>query len=157
MAGEGRGRTVKVAGILIGAGMGGFVDGIVLHQIFQWHNMVSNWIPPTTMEAMSINMKWDGYFHVFMWLVTATGIFMLWSSAQRREAIPSFRSFLGQLILGWGAFNLIEGIVNHQILEIHFVRQVPNYTAYNLAFLAVGGVLFIVIGWMLMRADKGHG
>lgn len=153
----GRGRTVKVAGILIGAGMGGFVDGIVLHQIFQWHNMVSNWIPPTTMEAMSINMKWDGYFHVFMWLVTATGIFMLWSSAQRREAIPSFRSFLGQLILGWGAFNLIEGIVNHQILEIHFVRQVPNYTAYNLAFLAVGGVLFIVIGWMLMRADKGHG
>ena len=139
------------------AKVGGFVDGIVLHQIFQWHNMVSNGIPPTTMEAMSINMKWDGYFHVFMWLVTATGIFMLWSSAQRREAIPSFRSFLGQLILGWGAFNLIEGIVNHQILEIHFVRQVPNYTAYNLAFLAVGGVLFIVIGRMLMRADKGHG
>jgi hypothetical protein len=27
-----------VAGLLIGIGMGGFMDGIVLHRIAQWHN-----------------------------------------------------------------------------------------------------------------------
>jgi len=60
MAERERSSKATIAGILMGIGMGGFVDGIVLHQIFQWHNMVSNWIPPTTMEAMSVNMVWDG-------------------------------------------------------------------------------------------------
>ena len=143
-----------VAGILMGIGMGGFVDGIVLHQIFQWHNMVSNWIPPTTMKAMSINMVWDGIFHAFVWVVTLVGILLLWSAAYRRHSIPSLQRFVGQLVLGWGLFNLVEGIIDHQILAVHYVRQVPNYTIYNLAFLAVGGVLFIVIGWMLMKAGR---
>ncbi|HEX8422450.1 MAG TPA: DUF2243 domain-containing protein [Pyrinomonadaceae bacterium] len=147
----------SVAGILLGVGLGGFVDGIVLHQILQWHNMVSNWIPPTTMEAMSVNMVWDGIFHAAVWLVTLIGVFLLWSAAYRRAPIPSLKGFVGRLLLGWGAFNLIEGIVNHQILGVHYVRQVPNYTVYNLTFLATGGVLFILFGWLLMRAGKRSG
>jgi uncharacterized membrane protein len=143
----------SLAGTLIGVGMGGFVDGIVLHQILQWHNMVSNWVPPTTMEAMKVNMIWDGIFHAFVWLVTFAGIFLLWRAAHQREEIPSLQSFVGQLILGWGLFNLIEGIINHQILGLHYVRQVSNYTAYNLTFLAVG-VLFILIGWLLIKAGR---
>jgi uncharacterized membrane protein len=154
MAEHERSSKATVAGILMGIGMGGFVDGIVLHQIFQWHNMVSNWIPPTTMEAMNINMVWDGIFHAFVWVVTLVGILMLWSAAYRRDAIPSLQSLVGQLILGWGLFNLVEGIIDHQILAVHYVRQVPNYTVYNLTFLAVGGVLFILIGWMLMKAGR---
>lgn len=154
MAEHERSSKATVAGILMGIGMGGFVDGIVLHQIFQWHNMVSNWIPPTTMEAMSFNMMWDGIFHAFVWVVTLVGILMLWSAAYRRDAIPSLQSFVGQLVLGWGLFNLVEGIIDHQILAVHYVRQVPNYTVYNLMFLAVGGVLFILIGWILMKAGR---
>ena len=154
MAEHERGSRATVAGILVGVGMGGFVDGIVLHQIFQWHNMVSNWIPPTTMEAMSVNMVWDGVFHAFVWVVTLAGIVLLWGAAYRRDAIFSLRSFVGQLILGWGLFNPVEGVIDHQILAVHYVRQVPNYTVYNLTFLAVGGVLFILAGWMLMKAGR---
>lgn len=134
--------------------MGGFVDGIVLHQIAQWHNMVSNWIPPMTMDAMKLNMMWDGFFHAFVWVVTLVGILALQHAAYREEAIPSLQSFIGQLVLGWGSFNLIEGIVDHQILAVHYVRQVPNYTVYNLTFLVIGGMLFILIGWMLMKAGR---
>jgi uncharacterized membrane protein len=143
------GNQAVLAGFLIGIGMGGFVDGILLHQILQWHNMVSNWIPPTTMEAMKINMVWDGVFHGFVWLVTFTGILMLWRAAYQREGIPPFRVFAGQLLAGWGSFNLVEGLIDHQLLGIHYVRQVPEYQAYNLTFLVVGGVLFILIGWLL--------
>jgi len=32
----------KVSGLLYGLGLGGFIDGIVLHQILQWHHMVSD-------------------------------------------------------------------------------------------------------------------
>lgn len=154
MTEAGQSRRGIIAGILIGVGMGGFVDGIVLHQILQWHNMISNVLPPESVENMRLNMVWDGVFHAFDWSVTLIGIFLLWSAAYRRDPIPSLRRFVGTLILGMGLFNLIEGIVNHHILSLHYVRQVPNYTPYNLTFLAVGGVLLILFGWLLMGSEK---
>ena len=147
-------RTAWVAGVLSGIGLGGFVDGIVLHQILQWHNMMSNRVPPVTMETMSYNMVWDGAFHAAVWIATLAGVFLLWSAAYRRAAIPSPGAFVGQLFLGWGLFNLVEDIIDHQLLAIHYVRQVPNYQVYNLTFLAVGGVLFILLGWVLMRRGR---
>jgi uncharacterized membrane protein len=149
-----RSRKAAIAAVLLGVGMGGFVDGIALHQILQWHNMVSNWFPPTTMEAMSFNMAWDGIFHAFVWVVTMIGILMLWSAAYRGDAVPTRKAFVGQLIFGWGLFNLVEGLIDHQILAVHYVRQVPGYTIYNLTFLAVGGILFMMTGWLLMRSDR---
>lgn len=146
-------RKAMTAAILMGVGLGGFVDGIVLHQIFQWHNMVSNWYPPTTMETMMFNMTWDGIFHLAVWIVTLIGVFTFWSAAYRRQPIPSLTQFVGGMVLGWGLFNLVEGIIDHQILGIHYVRQVPHYTVYNLTFLAVGGFVFIVIGGILMKAN----
>jgi uncharacterized membrane protein len=144
------------AGILLGIGLGGFIDGIVLHQIFQWHNMVSNWIPPHTMEAMSLNMVWDGIFHAAVWVASLIGVFMLRNAGYNGLSIPSTTAFIGQLLFGWGCFNLVEGIIDHQILAVHYVRQVPNYTVYNLTFLAVGGVLMILVGWRLFaNMDKG--
>ncbi len=147
-------KTANAAAILMGIGLGGFVDGIVLHQILQWHNMVSNWYPPTTMEIMMFNMTWDGMFHAVVWLVTLVGVLMLWSAAYRRQPIPSLKAFIGAMVFGWGFFNLVEGIIDHQILGIHYVRQVPNYTVYNLTFLAIGGIGLIVIGWVMMRGDS---
>jgi uncharacterized membrane protein len=152
-----RSHHATVAGILIGIGMGGFVDGIVLHQIAQWHNMLSNIVPPHTMETMRVNMTWDGLFHALTWIITLVGILRLWSAAYARGPIPSLQAFTGQLILGWGIFNLVEGVIDHQILGIHNVREVPNATVYNLMFLAVGGALFILIGWLLMRAGSRVG
>ena len=57
---ERRSRRATVSGLLIGIGMGGFVDGIVPHQIAQWHNLLSNIVPPHTMDEMRVNMTWDG-------------------------------------------------------------------------------------------------
>jgi uncharacterized membrane protein len=152
-----RSHRATVAGILIGIGMGGFVDGIALHQIAQWHNMLSNIIPPHTMDAMRVNMTWDGLFHALTWVITLVGILQLRRAAYARDPIPSAQAFTGQLILGWGIFNLVEGVIDHQLLGIHNVREAPNYTVYNLTFLAVGGVLFIVIGWLLMRTGSRAG
>jgi uncharacterized membrane protein len=149
-----RSHRATVAGLLIGIGMGGFVDGIVLHQIAQWHNMLSNIVPPHTMNDMRVNMTWDGLFHALTWIITLVGILLLWSAAYAGTAIPSLQAFTGQLIMGWGVFNLVEGVIDHQILGVHNVREVPNATVYNLTFLAVGGVLFILIGWLLMRAGS---
>lgn len=125
-----RSHRAPVAGLLIGIGMGGFVDGIVLHQIVPWHNLLSNIVPPHTMADMRVNMTWNGLFHALTWIVTLIGILLLRSAAYARAAIPSLHAFTGQLVLGWGVFNLVEGVIDHQILRIHTVREVTNYTVY---------------------------
>ena len=53
------------AGVLMGAGLGGFVDGIVLHQILQWHNMLSSRMPPNDLVAAKVKSEiYDGNFLV---------------------------------------------------------------------------------------------
>jgi uncharacterized membrane protein len=42
MEADSRTRSFPIAsGILFGLGLGGFFDGIVLHQVLQWHHMLS--------------------------------------------------------------------------------------------------------------------
>ena len=65
------------------------MDGIVLRQLLQWHTMLSNWLPPTTMEAMQRDMVWDGLLYAVVWLVTLLGVWWLWSAAYDQEAMPS--------------------------------------------------------------------
>lgn len=145
-------------GILLGVGLGGFVDGIVLHQLLQWHSMVSSTQPPVDLVTVKLNMLWDGIFHVFTWLVTAAGIWKLWSIGRRPEVPWSPRVFVGSMVLGWGLFNLIEGIVDHHILGIHHVRPGPTQLSWDIAFLAFG-LLQIVIGGRLIgapRAERQH-
>ncbi len=140
------------AGTVLGVGLGGFADGITLHQIAQWHNMGSAVLPPTTMDAMSRNMLWDGLFHLAMWVVTLVGVFMLWAAARNRALPESPISFSGELLFGWGAFNLVEGVVDHHLLEWHHVRDLPVHVPlYDWLFLAFAGVGFLLVGWLLMR------
>ena len=150
-------RPSLVPGILLGLGLGGFVDGIVLHQILQWHNMGSAVLPPTTMPAMKQNMLWDGLFHAATWLLTLAGVYLLLREGRRGALLPSAGAFTGQLVLGWGIFNLLEGLIDHHLLSIHHVRDMPAHVPlYDWLFLAVGGLGFIVLGWLLSRRRALH-
>jgi len=81
-------RRARTAGILLGLGLGGFVDGILLHQILHWHNMLSARVPPSSMEAMRTNMRADGWFHVGVWLLTFCGVLLLWSAGRSPTPLP---------------------------------------------------------------------
>jgi uncharacterized membrane protein len=139
----------RAPGILLGVGLGGFVDGIVLHQILQWHNMLSAWDPPLTIDAMRRNMRWDGIFHALTWICTAAGVALLYRAAEARAVRRPGRRFVGDLLLGWGGFNLVEGVIDHQLLGLHHVRETPNWLVYDLAFLALGGVILLLVGHRL--------
>ena len=71
------------AGMLMGIGLGGFIDGILFHQILQFHNMLSNWVPRTTLVNEEINMFWDGLFQAFCWMSIALGLSLLWRCIAR--------------------------------------------------------------------------
>ncbi|MEW5927154.1 MAG: DUF2243 domain-containing protein [Gemmatimonadota bacterium] len=153
-------RRARLAGILLGLGLGGFVDGIALHQIVHWHNMLSARVPPTDMEAMRVNMAADGWFHAGTWLLVFAGVLLLYGAARTPgERLPPARWLLGLMLGGWGAFNLVEGLIDHHLLELHHVRDLPVHVPlYDYLFLAVGGVGFLLAGWLLARgAARGHG
>jgi len=148
-------RTPLVAaGILLGAGLGGFVDGIVLHQILQWHNMLSGQLPPDTLVRAKVNMYWDGLFHAAVWVLTVVGLAMLWAASGRPEVPHSGRTLVGGLLLGWGLFNVIEGVIDHELLGLHHVYEyTPNHLPADLGFLALGlGLLLAGAG--LVRAGR---
>ncbi|WP_346623580.1 DUF2243 domain-containing protein [Blastococcus montanus] len=143
----------RATGLLYGLGFGGFVDGIVLHQILQWHHMVSDvdgWAP-TTLAGLEINTLADGFFHVATWVLAFAGTVTAVVSWRRGRLAPNWSFHLGLVLVGWGLFNLVEGLVDHQILGIHHVRDdLGGPLVWDLGFLA-SGVLLIAVGWLLHR------
>jgi uncharacterized membrane protein len=150
-------RRRTVGGLLLGVGLGGLVDGIVLHQILQWHHMLTSagGYPATTVAGLETNTLADGLFHAFAWLATAYGVFLLWQAERRGARLPG-RVLLGLLLAGWGAFNLVEGLIDHQILGIHHVRPGDAQWAYDLGYLAFGLGL-VVAGARLARGTATQG
>lgn len=146
-------RRVQIGGVVVGLGLGGFLDGILLHQILQWHNMLSTVLPPTTMEAMHTNMLWDGLFHAVVWVATVIGIFLIWTGTHRVGALPSSLYLTGLMLIGWGIFNFTEGLIDHHILGIHHVRGWGPNPAWDYGFLLSGPVLIGVV-WLLSRSHR---
>lgn len=66
----------RAPGLLLGIGLGGFVDGILLHQILQWHHMLTSEgsYPETTVAGLETNTLWDGLFHAATWVAVVLGI-----------------------------------------------------------------------------------
>lgn len=142
------------AGILLGLGFGGLFDGILLHQILQWHHMLSSVRPATTVAEAELNMVWDGLFDATTYLLTLVGVIWLWRAGKREDVPWSNNTFFGSMLLGAGVFNVVEGLIDHQILGIHHVKPGPNQLAWDIGFLAIGAVLAIA-GWILVQKDKG--
>jgi len=143
----------KAGGILLGLGLGGFFDGIVLHQILQWHHMVSatGEHPTNTVAGLEVNTLVDGFFHLVMWvLVLAASIATIRAWRQGRLA-PNWSFHFGLVIAGWGVFNVVEGLIDHQLLRIHHVRDdLGGPLLWDLGFLVVS-VLLVISGWLLHR------
>jgi len=133
----------------MGIGFGGFVDGILFHQILQWHHMLTNegCCSAETVGGLKDNTLADGFFHVLTWVLVLIGTILATRAWQRGELAPPWRSHFGGLILGFGLFNLVEGLIDHQILSIHHVRDdLGGPIGWDVGFLAIGGVLMIAIG-----------
>ena len=152
-------RPLVAAGTTLGVGLGGFFDGILFHQILQMHNMLSNWIPRTTLVNEEINMFWDGLFHAFCFITTAIGLVMLWRVVQRPDVPLSGRAFAGSLLLGWGLFNLVEGLIDHELLQVHHVYQNDPqlFLLWDLLFLGFALSLILFGAWIVRTSGGSSG
>ncbi len=145
---------VLTAALVLGIGLGGFMDGIVFHQILQWHEMLSNKIDATTVSGKSVNMFWDGLFHAFCLIAVCTGISLLWKALLQKGASKSSKLIWAGLFLGWGIFNVIEGMIDHYLFKIHNVRElIGKQNLYNLLFI-IYSIALIITGWLLCKSER---
>ena len=138
------------AAVVLGVGLGGFFDGILLHQILQWHHMLGTPLPPDTLENLQLNTVADGLFHGATWVLTLLGLFLLARSRRDLPQVDGMSRLVGGMLIGWGLFNLVEGIVDHHLLQIHHVRPGPDEFLYDVGFLAWGAIM-LVAGAFLSR------
>jgi uncharacterized membrane protein len=155
--------SLTLPGIVLGVGLGGFVDGILLHQLLQWHHMLTSIdtsrlhvgaYPADTVHGLQINTVWDGLFHTFTWLSVLIGLGLLYSRlTHSRGKVWTSSALWGWVLVGWVIFNLVEGLIDHQILGIHHVRTGEHQTLWDIGFLVLGVVL-VVGGCLLQRSAK---
>ncbi|WP_103122557.1 DUF2243 domain-containing protein [Methylopila sp. Yamaguchi] len=144
------------AGVLLGLGLGGFFDGIVLHQLLQWHHMASSWRPVNDVQSLEFNTTLDGAFHAATYIFIVVGVVLLWRDAARGRRPWSLRRFVGCLLCGFGAFNLVEGTINHHILGLHHVNETAppaHWPYWDIGFL-IWGAAMAFAGFGMMRQGR---
>jgi uncharacterized membrane protein len=145
------------AGILFGLGLGGFFDGIILHQVLQWHHMLtSDGYPANTIHNLQVNTLWDGLFHMTTYVFVLLGLIILWKRAHRTHVRWSGKLLTGTILIGFGIFNLVEGIIDHQLLGIHHVNETAarsQWIYWDMGFLLWGAAMLIG-GWFLLKTGE---
>jgi uncharacterized membrane protein len=129
---------------ILGFALGGFLDGILLHQVLQWPHLLSLWGEG---RELTWHVLWDGLFHGLMYGLAALG---LWGLC--RHGLPGGRRFLGALLIGFGLWHVVDGVVFHWLLEVHHIRvDTAQPLLWDAGWLVVLGIGPLVAGWTFTR------
>ena len=144
-------------GLLLGVGLGAFVDGILFHQVLRWHHLVSDETTTSTVDGLNANTLADGLFHAGAWLVLMAGLVLLVRSAQA-GTVPWGNAFNGSIVVGAGAFNLFDAVVSHWVLGLHHIHQGSYELLSDVVYFVVAVAILaggLALGARRPRAVRG--
>ena len=142
-------RSAAPGAAILGFALGAFFDGILLHQVLQWHHFLSL-VPGKDLQTQI----WaDGLFHLAVYVVAVGGLALLWRTG---GVYARDRAILAWAILGFGIWQFSDVVLVHWIIGIHRIRvDVPNPTLWDIGWLATFGVPSLIVGiWLLRSPDK---
>jgi uncharacterized membrane protein len=85
------------------------------------------------------------------WILVAVASWRTWRTWRDGHFAPPWRAQAGLLLAAWGLFNLTEGVIDHEVLGIHHVRDdLGGPISWDLGFLALGAAL-VAGGTLLAR------
>jgi uncharacterized membrane protein len=136
----GRANRSVGSGVLVGVGVAAFVDETAFHQLLHWHHFYDRSTP-------AVGLVSDGWLHTGGFIAIVVGMYLLADLRRRRGLVP--RRWWAGLLLGWGVFQLYDGLVDHKLLRLHQIRYHVTLWPYDLVWnvLAVIGIL---IGLVLL-------
>lgn len=131
--------TLVVAGLLIGLGVGGSIDGSAFQQVVLFHAGGT----ADALVGVKTNPAWDGVLHAFTWLATLVGLGLLWRSIRRPGVVLRTSTFVGSLLLGWGFFNGVEGALDHHLLQLNNAHPGTAQLLWDGGLITSGVVLMM--------------
>lgn len=149
-------RRFDSACLLIGFALGGFFDGILLHQVLQWHHLLSG-LDGAAFRDLRVQILADGLFHALMYVICVLGLWLLWRAHRTSTAVPRGRRLLAGLLIGFGVWHVLDGVLSHWILAIHRIRmdsEVP--LVWDLLWFFAFGAAFVAAGLALRRRNAGR-
>lgn len=150
-------RRLSWAGYLLGFGLGGFFDGILLHQVLQWHHLLIS-VKGPVFQNIETQILADGLFHVLMYIIAMVGLWLLWRSRKEYAESGADRHLLGSAFIGFGVWHILDSILSHWILGIHRIRvDSENVLFWDLLWFFVFGIVFVVIGWIVRKRTSTGG
>lgn len=132
----------------LGFALSGFFDGILLHQVLQWHHLLS----AVRGDDIRFQILMDGYFHMLMYVVAALALWFLWRARSSFEAAGASRRFLACFLTGFGVWHFVDAVASHWVLGIHRIKQdAANPFVWDLGWLIAFGAIPLVIAWLLRK------
>lgn len=142
----------RLSALCLGFAMAGFFDGIVLHQILQWHHLLSAWADRGAGTAsLRFQVLADGMFHAAMYAVAVMGVVLL-VRARQWPGAGTAHMWWGRWWVGFGSWHAVDAVLSHWVLGLHRIRMdSPTPLAWDLAWLGLFGLVPLVAGWWLQR------
>lgn len=140
-------RRLRRASFLLGFAMGGFFDGILLHQILQWHHLLSG-VQTGALGSLSAQVAVDGVFHAIMYVIAAAGLIELFRARSAVASSGPIRPRWGHFWIGFGIWHIIDALLSHWITGIHRIKMdAENPLVWDLAWFVVFGLAPLLYGW----------
>jgi len=148
-------RLFRWSGYLLGFALGGFFDGILLHQILQWHHLLSG-LEGGPWRDLRVQVMADGLFHLAMYVVALAGLWALWRTRAQYGQPGAGRLLWAYVLIGFGAWHVLDAVLSHWLLGIHRIRMdAANPLLWDLAWFVVFGLGVAAAGWGLRRRGGG--
>ncbi|MDB5591216.1 DUF2243 domain-containing protein [Enterovirga sp.] len=150
-----RGGNPNLAAGILGFALGGFIDGILLHQVLQWHHLLSL-VEGDALRDIRVQILADGLFHVLMYGIAILGLWLLWRARGRITGQAADLRLVASALLGFGIWQVVDVAGFHWLAGIHRIRvDVPNPLVWDIGWLVVFAVPSLAAGWWLMRRADG--
>lgn len=130
----------------MGIGVAAFIDETVFHQLLHWHHFYDG-------STSTVGLVSDGYFHAGGWLAVVLGLFLFADLQRRHVTVP--RRVWGGGLIGWGGFQVYDGLVQHKVLGLHQIRYHVDLLPYDLVWNLAGGI-GILAGLLLLLRGVAH-
>jgi len=124
---EVRVRPLVTPSLLLGIGLGGVIDGIMI--------------------------GWSGILLAVSWVLAVVGVILLFRAGRRDDVVWSWRIFVGAMLFGWGVFNVVEGVIDQLVLGIHHTHPGANELVWDLGFVVIGGLALMLVGFLIARTE----
>src|ERR1700712_765104 len=147
-------RGLRLSMLLTGFALGGLLDGIVLHQILQWHHLLSA-VKAPGLQDLRIQILADGVFHLAMYIALIGAVI---TALRERRLLANIDVWwlIGICLVGFGCWHVFDAVVDHWIFKIHHIKtDSANPIAWDIGWFVALGVVPMILGQILAHVSLG--